>query len=214
MTDDRFLLDFDSPESLRVLRLFRSANFDPITGTMMALTAVGGAMSAAGTLAGGSAAATMGAMQQKAAQFQATQDTMNAAADTAAGQRKALDIQQQANLTRSTAVASEAAGGVVSTTGSPLETQAQIASRGQYASRLALWNGQNAATGDLNKATAAEYSGQMDLMGGQMAQEASEFSAAGTLASSGASAYKMYGMSGGSPSVAGSPSAGASVGYG
>ncbi len=55
-----------------------------------------------------------------------------------------------------------------------------------------MWNGQNAASGDLNKAAAAHYSGLVDAIGGEMQQKASYFSAAGTLASSGASAYKLY----------------------
>lgn len=200
MTDDRFLSqDYSSLESLRVLRLFRNADFDPTGGILTAGLALGGgALSAAGTLAGGSAAATMGRLQQQAEQFQATQDRMNAAGDIAGAQRQAIDISQRANLTRSTAVASAAAGGVVTTSGSPVTNQAQISARGNYASRLALFNGQNAATSDINKATAAEYTGQMDLIGGQLTKQASDITAAGTLASAGASAFKMYGKMGGS----------------
>lgn len=180
----------DSPESQRFLRLFANANFDPVT--MTALAVGGGALSAAGTLMGGNAAAAAGRMQQQAAQFQATQDRMNSAADIAAGQRKMFETQLNAKLTASRAVAGAAAGGVTTTTGSPLDTQAQIESRGHYAAALDLWNGQNAATGDLNKAAAADYSGLVAAQSGEMQQEASEFSAAGTLASSGASAYKIY----------------------
>ena len=189
--------DYDSPESRRFIRLFRNADFDPVTGTMMALSVAGGALSAGGTLMGGNAAAAMGRMQQQAAEFQATQDTMNSAADIASAQRQSLDIATKARLAGSTAVANAAAGGVTTTTGSPLQTQAEISSRGHYASELELWNGQNAASGDLNKAAAAHYSGLVDRIGGEMQQKASEFSAAGTLASSGASAYKIYGMGAG-----------------
>lgn len=210
MIEDR---DFDSPESIRFLRLFRNADFDPTGGILTgALALAGGAMSAMGTLAGGSAAATMGRMQQQAAQFQATQDRMNAAADIAQASARAQDIGMRANLVRSTALASAAAGGVVTTGGSTVTNEAQIASRGQYAAALEMWNGQNSATGDLNKAAAAQYSGQMDLIGGQMAQEASEFSAAGTLVASGASAFKAYGMQSGLPKLG--PSAGAQTGNG
>lgn len=211
MVEDR---DFDSPESIRFLRLFRNADFDPTGGILTgALALAGGAMSAAGTLAGGSAAATMGRMQQQAALFQATQDTMNGAAEIAAASARSQEMRMQANLTRSRAVAQAGAGGVVTTGGSTVTNEAEISARGGYASALELWNGQNAATGELNKAAAAEYSGQMDLMGGQMAQEASEFSAAGTLVSSGASAFKAYGMGSGG-NLSPTPSAGASVGFG
>src|SRR5258707_134041 len=110
--------DYDSPESLRFIRLFRyRADFEPVSMTALALG--GGAMSAMGTLMGGNAAAAYGRAQRQAAEFQATQDTMNSAADIAAAQRKALDASMRANLTRSTAVASAAAGGVTTTTGSP-----------------------------------------------------------------------------------------------
>src|SRR5258706_9988113 len=187
--------DYDSPESLRFIRLFRNADFDPVS--MTALAVAGGAMSAAGTLMGGNAAAAYGRMQQQEKEFEATQDVMNSAADIASAQRQSLDIATKARLAESTAVAAAAAGGVTTTTGSPLTNEAQIAARGHYASELELWNGQNAASGDLNKAAAAHYSGLVDRIGGEMQQKASYFSAAGTLASSGASAYRMYGMGGG-----------------
>lgn len=164
---------------------------------MAALSLVGGALSAAGTLASGNAAAAMGQAQAQAAQFQRVQDIMNSAADVASGQRKMFETRLRAGLTESRAVAGAAAGGVTTTTGSPLDTQAQIAARGKYAGDLDLWNGQNEATGDLNKAVAADYQSKLDIMGGKMAQEASYLSAAGTLASAGASAYKMYGMGSG-----------------
>ena len=177
--------------------LFNRAVSDPVS--MTALAVAGGAMSAAGTLMAGNAAAAYGRMQQQEKEFEATQDVMNSAADIASAQRQSLDIATKARLAESTAVAAAAAGGVTTTTGSPLTNEAQIAARGRYASALELWNGQNAASGDLNKAAAAHYSGLVDRIGGEMQQKASYFSAAGTLASSGASAYKMYGMGGGAP---------------
>lgn len=178
--------------------LFNRAVFDPTGGIATGMLALGGGvMSAMGTLAGGQNAAAYGKMQRQAAEFQATQDTMNSAADIASAQRQAIDISQKANLARSAAVAGAAAGGVTTTSGSPLTNEAQIAARGKYASALDLWNGQNAATGDLNKAAAAHYTGLVDEAGGEMQKQASEFSAFGTLASAGASAFKMYNMPGG-----------------
>src|SRR5712675_573683 len=126
--------DYDSPESRRFIRLFRNCDFDPTGGILtMGLMAIGGAMSAAGTLAAGNAAAATGRMQQQAAEFQATQDTMNSAADIASAQRQSLDIATKARLAQSTAVAAAAAGGVTTTTGSPLTNESQIAARGHYA---------------------------------------------------------------------------------
>jgi hypothetical protein len=189
------LFHHDMPAGEYALRrIFSNADFEPLSTTAAALAIAGGATSAAGTLMGGNSAAAMGRAQQQEANVQAVQDTMNSAAAVAGAQRKALDTSMRANLMQSTAVASAAAGGVETTTGSPLATQSQIVARGRYSADLDLWNGQNEATGDLNKAAAAQYSGQIAAMGGQMAQEGSEFSAVGTLMSSGASAYKIYGM--------------------
>jgi hypothetical protein len=170
---------------------------------MAALALGGGAVSAIGTLAGGSAAATTGSMQQQAQQFAATQDTMNAAADVAAGGRAGVNLNQKANLLRSTAVANAGAGGVESTTGSALTNQAQIVARGKYSAAMDLANGQNAAAGDLNKAAAARFTGLMDEQGGQIAQTGSEFAAAGTLMGAGGSAYKNFNGGGGGGAING-----------
>src|SRR5258706_14790203 len=123
--------DYDSPESRRFIRLFRNADFEPIS--MTALAVAGGAMSAAGTLMGGANAAAYGRMQQQAAEFQATQDVMNSASEIATAGRRAIETNTRANLARSTAIAASAAGGVTTTTGSPLVNEAEIASRGHYA---------------------------------------------------------------------------------
>jgi len=161
------------------------------------MTLAGGLTSAIGTLAGGQAAANMGSMHQGAQQFQATQDIQNSAADIAAGGRAGINANQKANLQRSTAVADAGAGGVETTTGSALTNQAGIVAKGKYAAGMDLANGQNAAAGELNKASAATYTGLMDQMGGQMAKTASEFSAAGTIMGAGGSAYKNFGGGGG-----------------
>ena len=176
--------------------LFGRAVMDPTGGFLTAgLAMAGGAVSAAGTLAGGANAAQLGQMQQGAKQFESTQDVMNSAADIAGAQRSAIDIGQRANLLRSSAVASSAAGGVNAGTGSALTNEAQISSRGKYAAALDLFNGESASSSDLNKAAAAQYTGTMDLIGGQMQKKASTYAAVGTLASAGATAFKAYGGS-------------------
>jgi hypothetical protein len=204
---------FETIEEAFFRKWFASADFDPTGGLLTAgMMAAGAGLSATGTLAGGANAATTGRMQQQAQQFQATQDTMNSAADIAGAQRQAIDTSNKANLTRSSAVAGAAAGGVVTTSGSAVTNQAQITARGSYASALDLWNGQNAASSDLNKAAAAQYQGTMDLMGGQMQQEASEFAAAGTLAGAGGTAFKLF--RGGGPSGQQSTQTLPGMGYG
>jgi hypothetical protein len=175
-------------------RKYTTPLFEPMSATAAGLALAGGAVSAMGTLAGGSSAAQMGRMRQQAANFTATQDTMNSASEIAAAGRRAAETNLRANLTRSSAVANAAAGGVNAGTGSALTNEAQIAARGHYAASLDLWNGENASTADLNRATAAHYTGLMDEIGGEMEKRASQYSAMATLASSGGTAFRLYGM--------------------
>jgi hypothetical protein len=179
-------------------RKYTTQLFDPLTATTAALSGIGTGLSAANTLAGGSYAAQAGQMKQAAANFEATQDIQNAAGETAAAQRQAIDTNQKANILRSSAVARAASGGVAAGTGSALTNQAQIAGRGSYQAGMDLWQGLNRASGLQNQAAAKQYSGYMDSLAGQEAQRASDLSAASTIAGGGASFLKMFGA--GSPS--------------
>jgi hypothetical protein len=178
------------------LRKYTSPLFDPLTTTAAALSAAGTGISAANTIAGGNYAAQAGQMKQTEANFEAQQDIENAAGETAATQRQAIDTDQKANLLRSSAVANAAANGVNAGAGSALTNQAQIAARGNYQARMEMWSGQNQATGSLNQATAKQYSGYMDLIGGQEAQRASTLNALSTIAGGGTSMLRMYGGKG------------------
>jgi len=194
------------------LRKYSSPLFDPLsttaaalatlgggsaaTGGAMALTGIGTGVSAANTIAGGNYAARAGQMKQAEANFEADQDVANAAGETAAAQRQAIDINQKANLLRSSAVANTAAGGVDAGAGSALTNQAQIAARGRYQADMDLWSGRNQASGSMNQATAKRYTGEMDLLGGEEAQRASTLNALATIAGGGASFMRMYGGKG------------------
>lgn len=171
-----------------------------LSGGAAALSGIGTAFSAANTIAGGGYAAQAGQMKQAEANFEATQDIENAAGETAAAQRQALDISQKANLVRSSAVADAAAGGVNAGAGSALTNQAQIASRGTYQAGAELWSGQNRATGLLNQAAGTQYSGYMAALGGEEAQRAANLNAMSTIAGGGASMLRMYGGAGTQPS--------------
>jgi hypothetical protein len=168
------------------------AVFDPVSATMAAISLAGSATSAAGTIAGGANAAAMGKAKAGEASFEAQQATMNAGADVAASQRRMFDTQLKTNLTSSTATARAAASGVNAGVGSAAENVGEIQQRGRYAAALDLWNGQNAASGELNRAAGLQYQGTLDEIGGKAQQDASYYSAAGTLAGGGASAYKIY----------------------
>ena len=121
------------------------------TGGAMALTGIGTGISAMNTIAGGDYAARIGRAKQAEAKFEADQDVSNAAGEIASAQRQAIDVNQKANLLRSSAVASAAAGGVNTGAGSALTNQAQIAARGRYQADMDLWSGQNQASGLLNR---------------------------------------------------------------
>jgi hypothetical protein len=162
-------------------------------GGALALRGIGTALSAANTIAGGNYAAEAGQMKQAEANFEATQDIENAAGDTAAAQRQAIDANQKANFVRSTAVANAAAGGGNAAVGSAVTNQAQIASRGAYQAAMDLWQGQNQASGLMNQAAGKQYSGEANLMGGEEAQRAAYLNATATIAGGGASLMRMYG---------------------
>ena len=176
--------------------LFDRAVYDPLTMTALTVGAAvaGGGLTAAGTLAGGNSAAAMGRAQAQEASFESTQARMNAGAVLASSQRRMFETQQNTGLLVSKARAVGAAGGVNVGTGSALENEGQIEQRGRYAAALDLWNGQNAASGELNKAAGLDYSGQIAIMGGKMTQDASRLQAGGqfasTIAGAGATAYR------------------------
>jgi hypothetical protein len=179
--------------------------FDPlsITGTALAgvsSSAVGGtlrgvssALSAANSIAGGNYAAEAGQMKQSLADYEAAQDTQNSASEIASAQRQAIGAGEKANLQRSSAVAGTAAGGIAAGTGSAMTNQAQIASSGSFQAAMDLWQGQNRATQSLNQAAGKQYSGEMDLLGGEEAQRAADLSAASTIAGGGASMLRTFG---------------------
>jgi hypothetical protein len=175
-----------------MLAKYLSPPCDPISATMAGLSLAGSAMGAAGTLAGGANAKAAAQGQSQEALFQAAQSKINAASDVASGQRTMFQSQQKTNLLASTATARAGASGVDAGTGSAVENVGQIAQRGRYAAALDLWNGQNAAAGDLNKAQADQFQSTLDLIDGNAAQQASLYSAAGTIAGGAASAYKIY----------------------
>jgi hypothetical protein len=165
----------------------------PLLGPLMAGVALGGAaLSAAGTIAGGQNAAAMGRASAGEATYESAQDRENAASDIAAGQRNMINSQQKTNLLIGSATARAGASGVNAGVGSAAENVGEIGQKGRYAAALDLWNGQNAATGELNKAQALDYQSTLDKIGGNAAKNASVYSALGTLAGGGSSAYKLF----------------------
>jgi len=174
-------------------RNYTSPVRDPLSTTAAALTGIGTGISAVNTLAGGGYAAQIGRAKQAEANFEADQDVSNAAGEIASAQRQAINVNQKADLLRSSAVANAAANGVNTGTGSTLTNQAQIAARGRYQADMDLWSGENQASGLMNRAAAKRYTGELDALAGEEMRRASRLNALSTLAGGGASFIRMYG---------------------
>jgi hypothetical protein len=140
----------------------------PLMALSLGSTAVGTGISAASTIAGGAA-------KQQEANYEAAQLRQNSGADVAGAQRQMFDTQQKTRLAVSKATAQAGASGVNAGVGSPAANTAALVRRGTYQSMMDLWNGQNQATADLNKAASVQYSGTI-------AKQASTLSALGTIA--------------------------------
>jgi hypothetical protein len=173
---------------------------DPITAGSLILTGIGAGVSAFGTIAGGANAAALGQSQQNEANYQAAQLRENASSEIGAAQRQMLDTQQRTRLAQSKLTANAAGSGFVASSGSPEALSESIARRGSYEAAMNLFQGENAATGDLNRAAGIEMGGRIAAEGGEMAREASYYTAAGNIASAGGSMFKNYStMTNGSP---------------
>jgi hypothetical protein len=169
---------------------FRGVCFDPVTMTVA--TVAGSALSAAGTLMGGKAAADAGKSQQDAAYFKAAQEDQAAQESRAAAQRVALDKAREGRLLQSTLQANAAASGGGAADGTILDLAGGIAGRSEYESLLEMYKGENRARGLEDQAIGTRISGDAALAEGKAKQEASYYSAAGTLIGSAGSAYKTY----------------------
>lgn len=168
---------------------------DPISGSLI-LSGIGAAVSTVGTIAGGANAATLGKSQQNAANYQAAQLRENASGEIAAAQRTMFDTQQKTRLAQSKLTATAAGSGFTASVGSPAAISESIARRGSYEAAMNLFQGQNASTGDLNRATGMEMSGEIAKEGGEMQRTGSYYAAAGNLATAGGSMFKTYGTRG------------------
>lgn len=164
---------------------------DPITGSLV-LSGIGAGVSAIGTLAGGANAAALGQSQQNQANYQAAQLTENASSEIGAAQRQMLDTQEKTRLAEGTVTADAAGSGFTAGVGSPGAIAGSVAKRGSYQAAMQLFQGENQSTGMLNQAQGDVMSGEIAEEGGQMQQEASEFSAVGNLASAGGTMFKNY----------------------
>lgn len=192
-SSDASIIMLQDPVTLTGAAVAAMTSMSGATAASMGATAVGGAISAAGTLASGNYAKTAGEMQQQAKNFEATQLEQNASNEIASSQRVMLDDQERGRLAMSTSRARAGASGVNAGVGSPLENEGELAARSSYHAAMDLWQGQTNATGLQNRSAGARYSGQLDEIGGEEKQSASVLAALGTLAGSAGSMAKTYG---------------------
>lgn len=164
---------------------------DPITMTAVALgaTAAGTAVSAGGSLIGGSMKASaeeqMGQLAQRGAEFQAQQLDQAATESRAASQRQAFEKQRLGRLALSSLTARAASSGGSATDTDAVKIAGDIAGRSEYEALGDLYTGENRARGLTDEATGARYTGAAKAYGAQLGAQAtragSYFDATGTI---------------------------------
>lgn len=159
---------------------------------MAAMTAGAGALSAAGTLIGGMAAADAGERTKSAMEFRAKEEEQAAQESRAVSQRSALEEERKGRFTLSTLQARSAAGGGGADDPTVLNLGGDIAARSEYDALFDMYKGENRARGLEDSAMASRMSGDAAEAEGKAKQMASYFSAAGTIAGSAGSAYRQY----------------------
>ena len=163
---------------------------DPVTMTVA--TVAGGALSAAGTLMGGNAAAQAGQSQKDAQYFKAAQEEQAAQESRAAAQRGSLDKARESRLLLSKLQANAAASGGGASDPTVLDLAGGIAGRGEYESLMEMYKGENRARGLEDQAIGSRLSGDAAKAEGEAKRNASYMSAAGTIIGTGGSAYRTY----------------------
>lgn len=165
---------------------------DPVTLGMMALTAAGAATSAAGTIAGGRAAADAGARTQQAMEFRAKQEEQAAQESRAVAQRSALEARRKGVLLNSKLVARAAAGGGGVDDPTVLNLAGDIAARSEYDALFDMARGENKARGLEDSAMGSRLTGEAALAEGRAKQKAATLSAIGTIIGGAGSMFGQY----------------------
>jgi hypothetical protein len=165
--------------------------FDPITAVTIA-TVAGGALSAAGTIAGGQAAADAGKAQKGARDFEALQQEQAAQESRAVAQRSAMEQRREGRLLQSRLQARAAASGGGADDPTVVGLGRDIAGRSEEGALFEMYKGENRARGLQDQALGSRMSGDAALAEGRAKRTASYLSAAGTIIGSAGSAYGTY----------------------
>lgn len=158
--------------------------------------AIPAAISIVGHISSANAAASAGAAQQQAAEYQAAQLRINAGQAVASSQRAAEEQRRQGELVQSRAIALAASGGGGISDPGIANLLARNAGETAYASSVALYEGEDKARTMLEQAKAATYSGASAAKSGLDRQKAGMIGAFGDLVKGGGSLYTAFGGGG------------------
>jgi len=139
------------------------------------------AISAVGSIASGNAAAALGSAQQQLANYQAKQLEIRAQEEMALGQRAMKDERRKKELTLSTLQARAGSQGFSATDPTALALADEISKYGTLKEQTALYGGEAKAQNLKTAAAATRYSGQLAAWEGDVKQDASYLTAAGTI---------------------------------
>lgn len=188
----------------RFLSFWETAAFDPISGTMMALGAVGAATSAASTISGASASAgalrSQGPATLLTSLYQSQEDKNAANTALASSQRQAIDAGKQKDLVLSKLQAGAAATGGDTSDDNVVNLAGQIEDRGEYQQLMDVFNGQSRFNALNDAASNVLVTGanrvNADNFRADTMQQQAGLSAAGTLMSGASSMFSKYGRAG------------------
>lgn len=162
----------------------------------VALSALGMFTNLAGASQAASAARVAGQRAQVAAQFEAAQLEQMAGQSIAVSQAEAREQLRQAKLVQSRAIAVAAAGGGGVSDETIVKLIGRQAGEGAYRSAVALYKGEERARQLRLQASAKLYEGGIAIESANARADAYMTSAAGGLATSGATLFSRYGMGG------------------
>lgn len=158
----------------------------------MALTAAGTAVSAAGTIAGGNAAADAGRRTQQSMEFRAKQEDQAANESRAVSQRSAMEKQREGRFALSSLQARAAASGGGADDPTIINLGGNIAQRSEFDALFDMSKGENRARGLEDEAVGSRLTGDAAVAEGAAKQSASQLSAAGTIIGGAGSMYRTY----------------------
>lgn len=165
---------------------------DPVTLGALALTAAGAGISAAGTIAGGNAAADAGRRSQQAMEFRARQEEQAATEARAVGQRAGFEKQREGKLALSALTARAAGSGTGVDSATNVGLAQGIAGRSEYDTLFDMFKGENRGRGLEDEAMGSRLTGEAALAEGRAKKSAAMLSAAGTIVGASGSMYRTY----------------------